>query len=61
MATLTIEIPDNKKKRISHIIKEEGGEVKKGNQDIDSEEEDVTHGVYFGENIKRALKILRGY
>lgn len=58
MTTLTIKVPDNKAKQLSSYAKEIGGEVViKKNQA--SEEEEVTHGVFFGENIKRVIKAFK--
>ena len=62
MTTVTIDIADNKANELSKYAKKMGGHVvvqKKESPDSDIEDEDVTHGEYFGENIKRALNILR--
>ena len=62
MTTITIDIADSKAKDLSKYAQEMGGHVvmqKKELTDIEVEEDEVTHGSYFGENIKRALNILR--
>lgn len=58
MTTLTVKIPEGKTNDVSTYIKKIGGEIvtpKKPNVEID-EDDEVTHGVYFGENIKRLIK-----
>jgi len=64
MTTITIDIADNKAQTLSKYAKEIGGKVivekKNAKPDEDLEDNDVTHGEYFGENIKRAINILRG-
>lgn len=59
MTTLTAEIPDTKKKEVSLYIKKSGGKIIDTNdnreKDLD-EDDEVTHGVFFGENIKRVIK-----
>ncbi|MDB5140487.1 MAG: hypothetical protein JWR12_2403 [Mucilaginibacter sp.] len=61
MTTITIEVPENKKKRISNLIKSEGIHVVNTEVSKESEEDDdeVTHTVFFGENIKRVLKAFK--
>lgn len=61
---LTIEIPANKAKDLSRYAEEIGGRLvsQKANEeknDTETDDEEVTHGEYFGENIRRAIKILR--
>ncbi|MDB5091550.1 MAG: hypothetical protein JWR09_5544 [Mucilaginibacter sp.] len=58
MTTLTVKIPEGKTNDVSIYIKKIGGEIvtpKKTNIEID-EDDEVTHNVYFGENIKRLIK-----
>lgn len=64
MTTLTIDIPDSKATDLSKYAKEMGGKVvvKKTspeNTKIDTEEDEVTHGVFFGENISRVIKAFK--
>ncbi len=59
MTTLTAEIPDTKKKEVSLYIKKSGGKIidTNDNRETDLDEDDeVTHGVFFGENIRRVIK-----
>lgn len=58
MTTLTIKVPDNKAKQLSSYAKEIGGEVVT-KKDTSLEDDDVTHGVFFGENIKRVIKAFK--
>ena len=65
MTTITIDIADNKAPDLSRYAKKIGGNVVAQqtvakSPDEDTEDNDVTHGEYFGENIKRAIKILKG-
>lgn len=63
MDTLTIKIPEAKTPYVSKIAKEAGGEVvskqEKNNLAIVEEDDEVTHGVFFGENINRVIKAFR--
>ena len=66
MTTVTINIPDKEKRNLSSFVKERGGEIvdQKKSEDqvnaIDNEEDDeVSHGEFFGENIRRAINILK--
>ena len=61
MTTLTVKIPDGKAADVSSFIKKIGGEVvvpKKSNSNQDDDDE-VTHEVYFGENIRRLIKAFK--
>jgi hypothetical protein len=56
MTILTVKIPEGKTNDVSAYIKNIGGEVVKPielNIDLDDE---VTHSVFFGENLKRLFK-----
>ena len=66
MTTVTINIPDKEKRNLSSFVKERGGEIvdiKKSDtlpattKDLD--DDDVTHGEFFGENIRRAINLLK--
>jgi len=57
MDTIIINIPEDKTPYISKIIKEVGGEIVSINKKATIDE--VTHGVFFGENIKRVIKAFR--
>ncbi len=59
MTTLTAEIPDTKKKEVSLYIKKSGGKIIDTNDHRETqleEDDEVTHGVFFGENIRRVIK-----
>ncbi|RYE04652.1 MAG: hypothetical protein EOP33_08900 [Rickettsiaceae bacterium] len=59
---ITIDIPENKATELSKYAEKIGGRVvtyKTKTQVEDNEEDEVTHGEYFGENIRRAINILR--
>lgn len=57
MTTLTIKVPEGKAKDVSAYVKGIGGDVIKPKKDTEIDEDDeVTHEVYFGENIKRLIK-----
>ncbi|HEY2580163.1 MAG TPA: hypothetical protein VGI43_00055 [Mucilaginibacter sp.] len=60
MTVITIKIPDGKAKDVSSFVKEMGGEVIT-NKKVDGNDDDdvVTHGVFFGENIKRVLRAFK--
>lgn len=62
METLTIKIPNGKSPAVASYVKEIGGEViskkNKSDNDID-EDNEVTHEVYFGENIRRLIKAFK--
>lgn len=65
MTTQTVRIPESKKSDFNSFIKQIGGEIvtEKHTSKIagkESEEDDeVTHEVFFGENIKRLIKAFR--
>ncbi len=62
MTTITIDIADNKAADVSKYAEKNGGRVvmkKKVAKSEEEEDNDVTHGEYFGENIKRAINILK--
>jgi len=60
MDTLTIKIPEGKTPYVSKMIKDIGGEVvskqEKNKEAATDDDDEVTHGVFFGENIKRVIK-----
>ena len=57
MTTLTIKVPEGKAKDVSAYVKNIGGDVIKSKKDdVVDEDDEVTHEVYFGENIKRLIK-----
>ena len=61
MTTLIVKIPNGKALDVSTFVKNIGGEVlpaKKSDTDQD-EDNEVTHEVYFGENIKRLIKAFK--
>lgn len=62
MTTITIDIADSKATDLSKYAKKIGGRVvvHKAVSKAEEEDNDVTHGEYFGENIRRAINILRG-
>lgn len=66
MTTQTVKIPNSKKADFNSFVEQIGGEVvatKKTSKPVVNEEEDdedeVTHGVFFGENIKRVIKAFK--
>lgn len=67
MTTVTVNIPDKDKRALSSFVKERGGEIIDAKKSVkiinasENEEDDdeVTHGEFFGENIRRAINILR--
>ncbi len=64
MTTIVLEVPDNKKKAISTLVKKEGAKVVsstdvKTDKNSDDEDDEVTHGEYFFENIKRVIKAFK--
>jgi len=66
MTTVTINIPDKEKRNLSSFVKERGGEIidtKETGDQIETteneEDNEVTHGEFFGENIRRAINILK--
>jgi hypothetical protein len=62
MTTITIDIPDGKAKELSKYVTKIGGHVvvQESKEEItDTDEDEVTHGEFFGENIKRAINILK--
>jgi len=65
MTTITINIPDKDKNALSSFVKERGGEIvntktiSKVVPAENEEDDDVTHGEFFGENFRRAINILR--
>ncbi len=66
MTTVTINIPDKEKRSLSSFVKERGGEivdVKKSSKQTEAtenqEDDEVTHGEFFGENIRRAINLLK--
>jgi hypothetical protein len=66
MTTVTVNIPDKDKKALSSFVKQRGGEIIDAKKSVkiaeaseNEEDDEVTHGEFFGENIKRAINILR--
>ena len=58
METLTVKIPNDRSTDVTTYIKNIGGEVVAGKKE-QVEADEVTHGVFFGENIKRVIKAFR--
>lgn len=61
---ITIDIPESKAGDLSEYAEKIGGRVvhqstKAEAVSADNDEDEVTHGEYFGENIRRAINILR--
>lgn len=61
---IIIDIPESKAADLSNYAKKIGGRVitpinKAKTKYDENEEDEVTHGEYFGENIRRAINILR--
>ncbi|RYE11601.1 MAG: hypothetical protein EOP44_01005 [Sphingobacteriaceae bacterium] len=61
---ITIDIPESKAGELSSYAEKIGGRVitqknKTETKETDNDEDEVTHGEYFGENIRRAISILR--
>ena len=60
MTVVTFKIPDGKVREVSNYVAKAGGEklMIKQQKDVGKEEDDdeVTHEVFFGENIKRLFK-----
>jgi hypothetical protein len=61
MTVITVKIPDGRTKDVASFIKEIGGEVitNKSKVEISDEDDEVTHGVFFGENIKRVINAFK--
>ena len=61
MATLTIDIPDSKATDLSKYAKKIGGKVKEQNvtENKSEEKDEVTHEVFFGENIRRVINAFK--
>lgn len=64
MKTLSIKIPENKEADVVSYIQKIGGEVVKFNSAIaapqpETEEDEVTHESFFGENIKRVIRVFK--
>ena len=64
MTTITIDIPDNKAKDLSAYATKIGGRVvdktsAKATRPADTEEDEVTHESYFGENLKRVINAFK--
>ena len=60
MATITINIRDNKATDLLKYAKKMGGRiVAESELEMKADDDGVTHGEFFGENIRRAIDILR--
>ncbi|WPU96300.1 hypothetical protein SNE25_12305 [Mucilaginibacter sabulilitoris] len=64
MTTITIDIPDNKAKDLSAYATKIGGRVvdkksAKTARPANTEEDEVTHESYFGENLKRVINAFK--
>jgi hypothetical protein len=66
MTTVTVNIPDKEIRDLSSFVRERGGEIVNSktsaavnNTSENEDEDEVTHGEFLGENIKRAINILR--
>lgn len=59
---ITIDIPESKATELSNYAEKIGGRVvtlKPKAEAQDNDDDEVSHGEYFGENIRRAINILR--
>jgi hypothetical protein len=58
MTVISFKIPHNKLSKVSSYIRKAGGRILTDQSEVILEEQDnkVTHGVFFGENIKRLIK-----
>lgn len=64
MTTLSIKIPENKEADVASYIQKIGGEVVKFNSAVvapkpETEEDEVTHESFFGENIRRVIRAFK--
>jgi hypothetical protein len=65
MTTLSIKIPEGKESDLSSYVQKIGGEVIKDTRktklvvEAESEEDEVTHESYFGENIRRVIRAFK--
>jgi hypothetical protein len=59
MTLLTVQIPDDKTSHLASFLEEIGGEIIPAGIEINPTDDEVTHEVFFGENIKRAIKAFR--
>lgn len=61
MAVITYRVPDKKTQQVAVFVNKAGGatlNVHNENNEEDKDDE-VTHGQYFGENIKRLIKAFK--
>ena len=58
---ITIDIPESKATDLSKYAEKSGGRVISpiNKAEVKDNEDEVTHGEYFGENIRRVIHILR--
>lgn len=62
MTTISIKIPEDKQADLSSFVKKIGGEVIADNKkptSAETEEDEVTHESFFGENIKRVIRAFK--
>ena len=67
MAIVTINIPDTEKSNLYLFVNERGGEIvdikkpwaQMEDFDNDEDSDEITHGEFFGENIRRAINIFK--
>jgi len=66
MTTVTVDMPDKDKRDLSSFVRERGGEIldikksaKVADESESEDDDEVTHGEFFGENIRRAINILQ--
>jgi hypothetical protein len=61
MTVISFKIPHNKLSKVSSYIRKAGGRILTDQSEVilDEQDNEVTHGVFFGENIKRLIKALQ--
>ena len=62
MTTITVNVPKGKESEVSSYVKKIGGTVVTKTPEAEkevSEDDEVTHGVFFGENIQRVIKAFK--
>jgi len=60
MTTITVTVPKGKESQVSSYVKKIGGTVITKNAETEvTEDDEVTHGVFFGENIQRVIKAFK--
>ena len=60
MTVVTFKIPDSKLSQVSkYVVKVGGKKISLKQLDVEEEDIEVTHEVFFGENIKRLFRALK--